>query len=393
MQLSKFISPALLCVTLLGGCSLFSGEEDVVKISPPPTVENQFTPQILWRSSVGSGSGDYYINLRPGWWNNRVYAADRKGTVQALDASNGKKIWSVSLAEKGKWLSGHQGAMLSGGITVDGDHLYLGSENARVFALNTTDGSVQWKTTVAGEAISRPVVSDGLVLIHTSNGILQALDADNGEIKWTVNLDVPLLSLRGESAPATSLGAAFVGGDNGRVSAILLEQGQIIWQQNISQVSGATEIDRLSDVDSSPVIVDGVVYAVAYNGSLAALDLRSGQLIWKQNLGSVHNFIVDGRYIYLVDQTDRISAIDRDNGSTLWQQSALLHRKLTAPVIYQNTLVLADTEGYVHWMDISNGRFVSQQKPDSAGFIADPIVTGNMLLMQAKNGNLYAISR
>jgi outer membrane protein assembly factor BamB len=38
-----------------------------------------------------------------------------------------------------------------------------------------------------------------------------------------------------------------------------------------------TEIDRLSDVDTTPVIVNGVVYALAYNGNLTALDLRSGR--------------------------------------------------------------------------------------------------------------------
>lgn len=44
MQLRKLLLPWLLSVTLLSGCSLFNSEEDVVKMSPLPTVENQFTP-------------------------------------------------------------------------------------------------------------------------------------------------------------------------------------------------------------------------------------------------------------------------------------------------------------------------------------------------------------
>ncbi|WP_176387307.1 outer membrane protein assembly factor BamB family protein, partial [Escherichia coli] len=100
------------------------------------------------------------------------------------------------------------------------------------------------------------------------------LNEADGAVKWTVNLDMPSLSLRGESAPATAFGAAVVGGDNGRVSAVLMEQGQMIWQQRISQATGSTEIDRLSDVDTTPVVVNGVVFALAYNGNLTALDLR-----------------------------------------------------------------------------------------------------------------------
>lgn len=190
----------------------------------------------------------------------------------------------MNLGEKEGWFS-RSDALLSGGLTVSGSKVYVGSEHAVVYALNSDDGSIARKTTVAGEAISRPVVSDGLVLIHTSNGMLQALDESDGTIKWTISTDIPSLTLRGESAPAVAYGAAIVGGDNGRVSAVLLQQGQMIWQQRVAQPNGATEIDRLNDIDMTPVVVDGVVYTTGYNGSLSALDLRSGQIVWKRDMG------------------------------------------------------------------------------------------------------------
>ncbi len=392
MQLRKLLLPGLLSVTLLSGCSLFSGEEDVVKMSPLPTVENQFTPSTAWDVSVGSGIGDFYSNLHPAYADSVVYAADRKGTVKAVSADDGKEVWSVNLAEKDGWFS-RKPALLSGGLTVAGGHVYVGSEKAQVYALNTSDGSVAWQTTVAGESLSRPVVSDGLVLIHTSNGQLQALNEADGLVKWTVNLDMPALSLRGESAPATAFGAAIVGGDNGRVSAVLMQQGQMIWQQRISQATGSTEIDRLSDVDTTPVIVDGVVYTLAYNGNLTALDLRSGQIMWKRELGSVNDFIVDGNRIYMVDQNDRLLALSTEGGVTLWTQSDLLHRLLTAPALYNGSLVVGDSEGYMHWIDPENGRFVAQQKVDGSGFLTDPVVADGKLLIQAKDGTLYAITR
>ena len=392
MQLRKLLLPGLLSVTLLSGCSLFSGEEDVVKMSPLPTVENQFTPSTAWDVSVGSGIGDFYSNLHPAYADSVVYAADRKGTVKALNADDGKEVWSVNLAEKDGWFS-RKPALLSGGLTVAGGHVYVGSEKAQVYALDAGDGSVVWKTTAAGEVLSRPTVSDGLVLVHTSNGQLQALDENSGVVKWTVNLDMPALSLRGESAPAVAYGAAIVGGDNGRVSAVLMQQGQMIWQQRISQATGSTEIDRLSDVDTTPVIVNGVVYALAYNGNLTALDLRSGQIMWKRELGSVNDFIVDGDRIYIVDQNDRPLALTTDGGVTLWTQSDLLHRLLTSPALYNGSLVVGDAEGYMHWINPEDGRFVAQQKVDSAGFLTDPVVADGKLLIQAKDGTVYAITR
>jgi len=162
MQLRKLLLPGLLSVTLLSGCSLFSGEEDVVKMSPLPVVENQFTPSTAWSTSVGNGIGDFYSNLHPAYADNVVYAADRHGTVKAVNADDGKEIWSVSLAEKSGYFSS-SAALLSGGVTVSGGHVYVGSEKAQVYALNAADGTTAWQTKVAGEALSRPVVSDGMV--------------------------------------------------------------------------------------------------------------------------------------------------------------------------------------------------------------------------------------
>ena len=392
MQLRKVLLPGLLSVTLLSGCSLFSGEEDVVKMSPLPTVENQFTPSTAWDVSVGSGIGDFYSNLHPAYADSVVYAADRKGTVKAVNADDGKEVWSVNLAEKDGWFS-RKPALLSGGLTIADGHVYVGSEKAQVYALDAGTGAIVWQTTAAGEVLSRPTASDGLVLVHTSNGQLQALDQNSGVVKWTVNLDMPALSLRGESAPAVAYGAAIVGGDNGRVSAVLMQQGQLIWQQRISQATGTTEIDRLSDVDTTPVIVNGVVYALAYNGNLTALDLRSGQILWKRELGSVNDFIVDGNRIYIADQNDRILALTTDGGVTLWTQSDLLHRLLNAPALYNGSLVVGDSEGYLHWINPEDGRFVAQQKVDSSGFLTEPVVADGKLLIQAKDGTVYAITR
>ena len=393
MELRKYLLPGLISVTLLSGCSLFSGEEDVVKMAPLPKVENQFEPQEAWSTSVGNGIGDFYSNLHPAWQDGTVYAADRFGIVKALDAADGKEKWKVNLSGDNGFFAKNTPALLSGGITAAGEHIYIGSERAQVYALNSSDGSVAWQTKVAGEALSRPVVSDGLVLIHTSNGMLQGLDQSSGVVKWTVNLDMPALSLRGESAPATAFGGAIVGGDNGRVSAVILNQGQIIWQQRISQPSGATEIDRLSDVDTTPVIVNGVVYALAYNGNLTALDLRSGQILWKREIGSVKDFIVDAGRIYLVDQDDRIVALNADGGVTIWRQSDLLHRNLTSPVLYNGYIVVGDSEGYLHWLNTDDGRFVAQQKVDGSGFQTEPVVASDKLLIQAKNGEVYSITR
>ncbi|HHQ6610684.1 outer membrane protein assembly factor BamB [Morganella morganii] len=390
MQLRKTLLVGLVASVLLAGCS---SEQDTIVMSPLPEVTSQFTPETVWDKSVGDGIGKYYSHLSPAWEGSSVYAADRNGLVKALDADSGVEIWSVNLAEKTGFLSANIPAMLSGGLTVSGEHVYVGTERGTLIALNANDGEIAWTANAGGEVLSRPEVSDGLVLVHTGNGLLQAFDTASGEQRWSLNLDTPSLSVRGESAPAVAMGAAFVGGDNGRVSAVMLGQGQIIWQQRISQTTGTTEISRLNDVDMTPVVADGRVYAIAYNGNLVAMDMRSGQILWKRDFGSVNELVLDGESLYVVDQNDNIYGLRAADGVTMWSQDKLLHRNLSVPELFNGYLVVGDGEGYLHWLDTSNGQFVAQNKLNSSGILSRPSIAGDKLMVQARDGRLYLLRR
>lgn len=78
-------------------------------------------------------------------------------------------------------------------------------------------------------------------------------------------------------APVTAYGVEIVGSQGGYISAVMLAQGQIEWQQYISQIRGVTEIDRLYDINMTPVIDInvGAIFAIAYNGDLVVMDIRS----------------------------------------------------------------------------------------------------------------------
>ncbi|HHR6051961.1 TPA: outer membrane protein assembly factor BamB [Providencia alcalifaciens] len=390
MQLRKTLLVGLVASALLAGCS---SETDSIVMAPLPQVENQFTPSIVWDKSIGNGVEQFYSELSPAWDGSAVYAADRKGLVKALELESGKELWSVDLSKRTGLLSANLSALLSGGLTIYDDKIFIGTERGTVIALNKENGEVLWDVEVAGEALSKPVVNGDMVIIHTSNGQLQALDTATGAIKWTVNMDTPSLSLRGESAPAVAFGAAIVGGDNGRVSAVLLSQGQLIWQQRISQVTSSTEIGRLNDVDMTPVIDDGKVYAIAYNGTLAALDMRSGQMLWKRDLGSINDMVLSGDNLYLVDQTDRVLSVRKSDGVTLWTQDQLLNRGLSAPEVYNGYIVVGDKEGYLHWLDTSTGGFVAQNKLNSSGIHSRPVIASDKLMVQARNGTVYLLTR
>ena len=389
MKLSKCLSMSVFMLSL-AGCSLFGGEEEIVQISPSPKVDNQFPIQEIWRNST-AGNTNVYSLLGPINYDNAIYAASRSGQVKAIDLSTGHTIWDKNLSQSTLFSS--KTALFSGGVSADDRYVYVGSERAVVYALDRNDGNVVWEKSVHGEVLARPVSSDDKVIIHTASGNLQALNRNTGEDVWDVVLEVPTLSLRGNSTPTIAHGAAILGDDTGHVNAYYLNDGQLIWQQRISQPSGSTEIDKLNDVDSTPVIEGNLAYAIGYNGNVVALDLSNGQIVWRKEMGSTHSFAVDSQQLFIVDQDDNVQAVTKNGGAVNWTQTGLLHRQLTDPVIYQNYIVVGDFEGYLYWLNKDNGEIVAKTQVSSSGLISKPLVVDNKIIVQAKNGDIYAFTK
>lgn len=389
MKLSKYLFISVFIFSL-AGCSLFGGEEEIVQVSPSPTVSNQFQIKEVWRNST-SGNTRIYSLLGPINYDNAIYVASRSGQVKAIDLSNGHTIWDKNLSKSTLFSS--KTALFSGGVSADDKYVYVGSERAVVYALDRNDGSVIWEKPVKGEVLARPVSSEDKLIVYTASGNLQALNRNTGEDVWDVMLEVPPLSLRGNSTPTIAHGAAILGDDTGHVNAYYINDGQLIWQQRISQPSGSTEIAKLNDVDSTPVIEGNLAYAIGYNGNVVALDLSNGQIVWRKEMGSTHSFAVDTQQLFVVDQDDNVQAVSKNGGAVLWTQADLLHRQLTDPVIYENYIVVGDFEGYLYWLSKDNGNVVAKTQVSSSGLISKPLVVDNKIIVQAKNGDIYAFTK
>lgn len=405
---------ALVLVGLtLSGCSIlpewmdattwFQDEEEA-EIRRLDPINAQFSPVIVWDESVGDGVQHYFSRLSPAVAYDRVFAASRQGIVKAFDQASGKQLWSIDLAEyrdegilnsvSRLWTDGVS-ARVSGGIATAYQKVFFGTENGLVFALDIDTGKIVWQSKVKGEVLAPPAVDEGLVVVNTGAGIMHALDADTGEEKWIYESEVPALSLRGVAPPAISNGGAIVGTASGKVAVALVENGQILWEQTIAAPSGATELERLVDIDSQTIVFGGIVYVVSYNGTLAAVDLRSGRVLWKREYHSYRRMSIDGNNLYVVDDKSQVYALDRRNGIERWSQSSLRARELTAATPVSDYVVVGDKFGFLHWIEKSSGDIVARMDfggddEDESIYVA-PVAAGDTIYAITREGDIAAI--
>lgn len=390
--MKKITLATLLLLTLgLTGCSSSDDEEDELTL---PEIVNQFEADSVWQTSVGSGVEHYFSRLSPVVYKDTVFVASRRGEIKAIDINSGKELWRSDVRKNPAFWpwEDDDSAKLSGGLSEAYGKIFVGTERGEVIALDRETGELAWRKQVPGEALSAPAAGDGLIYVNLGSGKLVALHPDEGEQRWVYEHEVPALTLRGISSPQSANGGVIFGEENGKLSVVIAENGFLAWQADVAIPQGASEFERLADVDTQPVVQGSTVYSLAYNGNLVAVDIRSGNVLWKRECSGYRDFTVDGRNIYLVDSQGSIYALDASSGIERWSQPALNGWFLTGPTVFGNYLVTGDQEGNLHWLDKETGDLVSRSEFDSSGFYVEPITAGDKLIVITRDGELSLVN-
>jgi outer membrane protein assembly factor BamB len=373
----KRLAIILAVLSLLNGCSMFGGSDN----SEPPAPLVEFEPSIHvaadWFEDTGKGTGKYFLRLNPYTENDRIYVVDDEGRVSAYSLEKGKRLWKKNYK-----------LPVTGGLNGGEGILVFGTGNGEVVAVSQEDGKEVWRTTVSSEVMSVAPIALDVVVVRTNDGKVYGLNTDSGTLRWQAGRKTPALSLRGMSVPLVTHGAAIVGFDNGKLAAISLTQGSVIWEASVSIPRGRSELERMVDIDGLFEEWEGVVYVATYQGRLAAINLQNGSVIWSRDMSSFTGLTVDGGNLYLTDEFSNVWAIDRNSGATLWKQPALRMRMITAPAVIDRYVVVADYQGYLHWMDKYEGSFVARVQSDDEGVLATPLVRDEHVIMLGKTGEL-----
>lgn len=386
----------VLLTTGLMACSSNDEEEDQSKIVAELTeINQQFKPEVLWDRGVGDGIDDYFSRIKPIVAYDLVFSASREGDVVAFDVKTGKKAWQIDLSdvnnERGFFTS-RTSALLAGGPTAGMGKVFIGSENGKIYALDAKTGDLLWQGDVKGEIITAPALDSGILVVNSASGEMKAFNATSGEEVWKIEQDVPPLTLRGLSAPVMASGGVVIGTADGNVTVYLLEKGQQGWTAEVGEATGSTELERVIDVDTAPVIFGDKIYAISSRGNLVAIELKSGRVLWKRQYSSYRHLSVHRNSIYLTNLRGHVYSIDRINGLERWSNLTLSNRGVTGPAVVDKYVVVGDFEGYLHWLDQETGEIVARHEVDSSGIYSTPTVDHNIIYVQSRDGDIEAIA-
>lgn len=374
------------CLILLGGCqtvgdaydSWFNRGRPAQKPAELTPIQPTATARVVWQGNVGGAEKDVFFPAVNG---SVVYAAGAAGRITGFDVASGKPVAQIEA-----------GQHISGGVGSGGAIVLVGSVKGEVQAFSR-DGKALWKAQLSAEVLAPPAVQDGMVVVRAGDGRIFGLDALDGRRKWVYQRSAPALSVRSHAGVVVERGAVFAGFAGGRLVAIALDNGNVGWESVVALPRGTTELERVADITSLPVVDGGQVCAVAFQGRVACFDLFRGTTLWARDMSSVAGMSADSRYLYITDDKDAVIALDKTSGASIWKQDKLKGRNVSGPLAFGRYVVVGDYQGYVHFLSREDGSFAARVATDGSAIGAPPaILNRESFAVQTRNGGIFAIT-
>jgi outer membrane protein assembly factor BamB len=309
-----------------------------------------------WSRSFGQGnSRSGQVLAAPVIENSRIFTMDAESVVTAFDAGNGRRLWKFDTQPKKA-----NTTTFGGGVAALGNRVYVATGYAEILALDAATGKELWRRAVPDPLHAAPTVADGRVFAVTVQNQLEVLAADDGRILWTHNGLPETAGLLGGSSPAVEGDIVVVAYSSGEVFALRVENGRPLWTDNLASARGLDALTQLADIRGRPVIDHGLVFAISHSGRMVAIDLRTGDRVWEQDIGGTYTPWVAGDYVYVL--TNEYSVV-----------------------------CLTRREGKIKWV-LDLPRYENQEKKKNPLDWSGPLLASDRLIVLASNGDAISIS-
>lgn len=352
-------------------------------------------PVQAWSASIGKGSSKTArLNAEPVVGGGKVFTIDTAGSVRAFDAGSGKALWenAVRLPKRGTRPA------FGGGVSYGDGRVYVATGYGVAAAMDAGTGKILWERPLVQPLRGAPSISGNRVFFLSQDNQLHALNAASGELDWTVAGTVEVACILGTGAPAISLDTVVAGFCSGELNALRAENGRTVWQDQLARTGRSTAMAALADIDGSPVIDRGRVFAIGHGGRMVALELATGQRAWERNFAGVWTPWAAGEFLYIVTVDGEVLCITRSDGKIRWISKLDQYRKpkkktgaiqWAGPVLASERLWLAGSNRELVAVDPYEGKRLTTVRLKGPAYLP-PVVAGGTVYVLTDDGTLTA---
>jgi outer membrane protein assembly factor BamB len=264
----------------------------------------------IYTFDLDSGASNEFFNTSKNRW---IAAPVSEGGMIYAPNSNGS-LYAINMDGESQWDFTTEAAIWAKPL-INGNVLYIASQDHFLYALNAATGNEIWKTDLGASAVNSPVIDEnGILYLGSFGSKIYAVDSVNGAIIWEYDTEgwvwgSPTLGAE-NTLYATDLDA--------NLYALDTSDGSLLWEKQVQAGSAIT---------GSALLVNEAIYVVTRGGTIASYDME-GQRLWKEEIGTEENEIeFHGTPVLAGENLILVSAVGGDhivfafdtNLEPLWQ--------------------------------------------------------------------------
>lgn len=292
--------------------------------------------------------------------------------------------WLHALREDGSVAWEYQGAgAFAGEPLIDGDTVFAGCNDGRLYALVLTTGKERWRYETREALGTRPALAGGVVVVASLQDTVYAVDARTGAWKWHYRREPREgFSVQGAASVAAGGGLVHAGFSDGTLVALDAASGVVRWERHAAPTGAYPDVDSL-------VLSGGRLFAAAFSGAVVALEASTGKPLWQVALPEAARVAAIPGTLLAVG-TGSVLALSPADGRTLWT-APLSGTPAGEPRLAAGRwLLVPAAKGGLRFLEPSTGRVVRVLDPGT-GVSAPPAVDGRRAWVLSNGGRLLAL--
>jgi outer membrane protein assembly factor BamB len=279
--------------------------------------------------------------------------------------------------------------------SIDGDarydkgrgQVYVGSDDGILYAIEAEQGKIRWSNKFKGSINRGPEIGSNGLYLATATDRIFAVDPNSGKPRWQYERETPEgFTIHGYAAPRLRKDVVYAGFSDGYLVALQAESGDLLWSRSLAAAS-----EQFVDVDASPLFVGDNLIAASFSGGIYGLRAKDGEVLWHVLLDGVNGLAMGAGQFHAVSSRDGLAAIS-PRGNVLWRQGLPQAGDLTVPVEVGPYLVFSGSREGLFIVDRRSGQLLQLFDP-GRGMCAAPTVDqeNRVLYVLANSGTLYAL--
>ena len=308
------------------------------------------TGEAVWeyRSNLPAGSGS-----SPAVTEDLVVVAMRVGVVLALDRHTGEPVWEADLRP--------YKAPMRGPPSVVNGTVYVGAANHTLYALDAANGNLRWSFETHGWIVDPVAYADDTVMVTSRDGLLHILDTNTGRKRFVYDGGFSVsggAAVEGDLVYFAAIPSGVYAVDRKAIT-YPFERAWWAWQvqfwhwgfiDNYPEQKGSVWItDIRGDMTGAPAVAHGNVYIAVQGGRAAALDGATGDTVWIGNVGEdiSTSVTVAGDTMLLGTDDGDVIGLDAHSGEILWN-FPLGSRVMDSPIVSGGVIYAVAEDGVLY---------------------------------------------